>query len=96
MHLHRVTPDPFQNYSYSVGGKFLGTSSHQFKASTNADVRFGLKSGHPSANGMSCPVRAKSVPARFTGSRVKLSTDRAAIHLQGFCERATRLATAGR
>lgn len=32
MHLHRVTPDPFQNYP--VGGKFLGTSSHKFKVST--------------------------------------------------------------
>ena len=34
MHLHRVTPDPFENYNWHPDGKFLGTSSEEYRAST--------------------------------------------------------------
>jgi len=34
MHLHRVTPDPFQHYKYEPGGHFLGMPSTEFKATT--------------------------------------------------------------
>jgi hypothetical protein len=31
MHLHRVTPDPFENYSYKPGGRFLSEASTEYK-----------------------------------------------------------------
>jgi hypothetical protein len=34
MHLHRVTPNPFENYSFHPDGRFLGTTSDDFRAST--------------------------------------------------------------
>lgn len=33
MHLHRVTPDAFENYNYSADGKYLGQEANYFKAS---------------------------------------------------------------
>jgi hypothetical protein len=33
MHLHRVTPDPFENCNSMVGGKFLGRESDKFEHS---------------------------------------------------------------
>jgi hypothetical protein len=32
MHLHRITPDPFEEYAYHRGGKFLGKASDDFRA----------------------------------------------------------------
>jgi hypothetical protein len=34
VHLHRVTPDPFENYSYHSEGKFLGQPSEGFEVTT--------------------------------------------------------------
>lgn len=41
MHLHRVTPDAFQDYNMPTGGKYLGKENDTFEASI---LRF---DGHP-------------------------------------------------
>jgi hypothetical protein len=38
MHLHRVTPDAFENYNMPVGGKYLGQSHDYFKCSNSKPV----------------------------------------------------------
>lgn len=44
MHLHRVTPDPFENYTFDTGGKYLGQSHEDLKASW---LQFDMEPGRP-------------------------------------------------